>query len=104
MGTGRCRLAPPGVDDASTTATLADQLKATLAAVDAANRPMVVGHSAACTLAWMIAGQRPDAIDQVVLVGGFPASDGASSAHIGYRPAGPEKARIMTATSLCRRR
>ena len=73
-------VALPGVDDASTTATLADQLEAALAAVDAANRPMVVGHSAACTLAWMIADQRPDAIDQVVLVGGFPSSDGAAYA------------------------
>ena len=33
-----------GVDDASTSATLADQLEATLAVVDAANRPMVAGH------------------------------------------------------------
>ena len=69
-------VALPGVDGASTSATLADQLEATLAVVDAANRPMVAGHSAACTLAWMIADQRPDAIDQVVLVGGFPSSDG----------------------------
>jgi len=69
-------VALPGVDDASTSATLADQLKAALAAVDAAERPMVVGHSAACTLAWMIADQRTDAIDQVALVGGFPSSDG----------------------------
>lgn len=69
-------VALPGVDDTSTTATLADQLTATLQAFDAANRPMVVGHSASCTLAWMIADQRPDAIDQVALVGGFPSSDG----------------------------
>ncbi|MDH3656279.1 MAG: alpha/beta hydrolase [Myxococcales bacterium] len=68
-------VALPGVDDASTTATLADQVTATLAAVDAADRPIVVGHSAACTLAWMIADQRPDAIDSVVLVGGFPSAD-----------------------------
>ena len=69
-------VALPGVDDASTAATLADQVTATLAAVDAAERPMVVGHSAACTLAWMIADQRPDAIDRVVLIGGFPSADG----------------------------
>jgi pimeloyl-ACP methyl ester carboxylesterase len=69
-------VALPGVDDASTTATLADQVTATLVAVDAADRPMVVGHSAACTLAWMIADQRPDAIDRVVLIGGFPSADG----------------------------
>lgn len=66
----------PGVDDASATATLADQVAAALAVVDAADRPMVVGHSAACTLAWMIADQRPDAIDSVVLIGGFPSADG----------------------------
>lgn len=69
-------VALPGVDDASATATLADQVAAVLAAVDAADRPMVVGHSAACTLAWMTADQRPDAIDRVVLVGGFPSADG----------------------------
>ncbi len=73
-------VALPGVDDGSTTATLADQLTATLAAVDAAHRPMVVGHSAACTLAWMVADRRPDAVDRVVFVGGFPASDGATYA------------------------
>lgn len=66
----------PGVDDASATATLADQLEASLVAVDAADRPMVVGHSAACGLAWMVADRRPDAIDRVALVGGFPATDG----------------------------
>ncbi len=69
-------VALPGVDDASTTATLADQVTAVLAVVDRADRPMVVGHSAACTLAWMVADQRPDAVSRVVLVGGFPASDG----------------------------
>lgn len=69
-------VALPGVDDSSTTANLADQVDATLEAVDAADRPMVVGHSAACTLAWMVADQRPDAIDRVVLIGGFPSADG----------------------------
>ena len=69
-------VALPGVDDGSTTATLEDQVTASLSVVDAADRPMIVGHSAACTLAWMIADQRPDAIDHVVLVGGFPSEDG----------------------------
>jgi pimeloyl-ACP methyl ester carboxylesterase len=68
-------VALPGVDDGSTTATLADQVTATLAAVDASDRPMVVGHSAACTLAWMVADQRPDSIERVVLIGGFPSAD-----------------------------
>jgi pimeloyl-ACP methyl ester carboxylesterase len=75
-------VALPGVDDASAAATLDDQLEASLAVVDAANRPMVVGHSAASTLAWMIADNRPDAIEQVVMVGGFPASDGQAYADI----------------------
>jgi pimeloyl-ACP methyl ester carboxylesterase len=66
----------PGVDDGSMTATLTDQLEAVLAAADVADRPIVVGHSAACTLAWMVADRRPGAIGQVVLIGGFPASDG----------------------------
>ncbi len=70
----------PGVDDADTAATLADQVAAVLQAVDHAERPMVVGHSAACTLAWMVADQRAEAIDQVVLVGGFPASHGEAYA------------------------
>ena len=77
-GLGHRPLAPPlpGVDDGSTTATLADQLEAALQAIDAASRPMVVGHSAACGLAWLIADRRPDDVSQVVLVGGFPGSDG----------------------------
>lgn len=69
-------VALPGVDDDSTTATLADQVSAVLAAVDAADRPMVIGHSAACALVWMIADQRPETIDLLVLIGGFPSSDG----------------------------
>ncbi len=73
-------VALPGVDDASTIATLADQVAAILAAVDASDRPMVVGHSAACTLAWMIADRRPRTIDRAVLVGGFPSADGEAYA------------------------
>lgn len=67
----------PGQGDGDTGATLDDQLAAVLAAVDAADgRPLVVGHSAACTLAWLAADSRPDAVAAVVLVGGFPAADG----------------------------
>lgn len=69
-------VALPGVDDGSATATLNDQLEAALAAVDSAERPMVVGHSAACTLAWMVADRRPEDVGRVVLIGGVPASDG----------------------------
>jgi pimeloyl-ACP methyl ester carboxylesterase len=66
----------PGVDDGSASATLSDQLDAVLEVVDSAERPLVVGHSAACTLVWMVADRRPDRVDRVVLVGGFPSADG----------------------------
>lgn len=67
----------PGQGDGTSTATLAEQVAAVVAAVDAsAGRPVVVGHSAACSLAWQAADARPDAVAGVVLIGGFPASDG----------------------------
>ncbi len=68
-------VALPGVDDGASTATLDDQVGAVVKAVDDADRPMVVGHSAASTLAWVAADRRPNSVRQVVLVGGFPASD-----------------------------
>jgi len=73
-------VALPGVDDGSPAATLDDQVAAAVDAVDAADRPMVVGHSAACSLAWMVADKRPGAIGGVALVGGFPDQDGAAYA------------------------
>jgi pimeloyl-ACP methyl ester carboxylesterase len=67
----------PGQGDGNTSATLADQQAAVIASVDAADgRPMVVGHSAACSLAWLAADARPDKILKLALVGGFPAPDG----------------------------
>ncbi len=67
----------PGQGDGNTSATLADQVAAVVAAVDAAaGRPMVVGHSAACSLAWLAADARPGKISKVALIGGFPCSDG----------------------------
>ncbi|MEV0680180.1 alpha/beta hydrolase [Actinosynnema sp. NPDC050436] len=67
----------PGQGDGSTSATLDDQVAAVLAAVDAApGKPVVVGHSAACTLAWLAADARPDKIARLVLIGGFPTADG----------------------------
>src|SRR2546423_11552014 len=63
----------PGQGDGSTSATLDDQVAAVLAAVDAAaGKPMVVGHSAACTLAWLAADARPERVARGVLIGGFP--------------------------------
>jgi pimeloyl-ACP methyl ester carboxylesterase len=67
----------PGQGDGNSSATLDDQLAAVLAAVDACpGRPMVVGHSAACTLAWLAADRRPERVARVALVGGFPTTDG----------------------------
>ncbi len=67
----------PGQGDGNASATLEDQVAAVLAAVDAApGRVVVVGHSAACTLAWLAADARPDAVATVVLIGGFPSADG----------------------------
>ena len=67
----------PGQGDGNTSATLADQSAAVVAAVDAAaGRPMVVGHSAACSLAWLAAEARPGKVSKVALIGGFPSPDG----------------------------
>jgi pimeloyl-ACP methyl ester carboxylesterase len=67
----------PGQGDGSTTATLDDQVAAVLAAVDQAPEPpLVVGHSAACTLAWLAADARPEGVAGVVLIGGWPSPDG----------------------------
>jgi pimeloyl-ACP methyl ester carboxylesterase len=70
-------VALPGQGDGSASATLGDQVAAVLAAVDAASgKIMVVGHSAACGLAWIAADARPDRVAKVVLIGGFTNADG----------------------------
>jgi pimeloyl-ACP methyl ester carboxylesterase len=70
-------IALPGQGDGNTSATLADQSATVVAAVDAAaGRPMVVGHSAACSLAWLAADARPGTISKVAFIGGFPSPDG----------------------------
>ncbi|MEQ4306231.1 alpha/beta hydrolase [Plantactinospora sp. B6F1] len=71
----------PGQGAGSTAATLDDQVETVLAAVDSApGKPVVVGHSAACSLAWIAADARPEKVGKVVLVGGFPAVDGSTYA------------------------
>jgi pimeloyl-ACP methyl ester carboxylesterase len=66
-----------GQGDGASAATLEDQVASVLAAVDASSgRPLVVGHSAACSLAWLAADARPESIAGVALIGGFPADDG----------------------------
>ncbi|GAB2880714.1 alpha/beta fold hydrolase [Streptomyces mayteni] len=77
LGHRPVQLTLPGQGDGATAATLEDQLAAVLAAVDAApEKPLVVGHSAASTLAWLVADARPAGIAGVVMIGGFPAADG----------------------------
>lgn len=67
----------PGQGDGSTAATFDDQVAAVVVAVDSAvGRPLVVGHSAACTLAWLAADARPDKVAKVALIGGYPSADG----------------------------
>jgi pimeloyl-ACP methyl ester carboxylesterase len=71
----------PGQGDGSASATFDDQVAAVIAAVDSASgAPMVVGHSAACTLAWLAADARPKKIAKVVMIGGFPSADGGTYA------------------------
>ncbi|MFF0967152.1 alpha/beta fold hydrolase [Streptomyces sp. NPDC003703] len=71
----------PGQGDGAAAATLDEQVETVVAAVDAApGRPLVVGHSAASTLAWLAADARPEKVAKVALIGGFPASDGRSYA------------------------
>jgi pimeloyl-ACP methyl ester carboxylesterase len=71
----------PGQGDGNEKATLDDQVAAVVAAVDAAGGPaVVVGHSAATTLAWLVADARPGKVAKVVLIGGFPDTDGATYA------------------------
>jgi pimeloyl-ACP methyl ester carboxylesterase len=73
----------PGQGDGSASATLDDQVAAVLAAIDSTSeRPMVVGHSAACTLAWLAADARPEKVAKVALIGGFPSSDGEAYADL----------------------
>ena len=67
----------PGQGDGDTTATFDDQAAAVAAAVEGCTSPvLVVGHSAACTLAWVAADARPDTVGRVALIGGFAQPDG----------------------------
>jgi pimeloyl-ACP methyl ester carboxylesterase len=61
----------------NTAATLDERVAEVVAAVDSASgHPLVVGHSAACTLAWLAADARPAQVAKLALIGGFPSSDG----------------------------
>ena len=67
----------PGQGDGDNTATYADQIAAVTEAIDAGDGPaLVVGHSAACALAWVAADARPEKVARVALIGGMPSADG----------------------------
>jgi len=70
----------PGQGDGATDATLADQLAYVLTAIDAADHPVLVGHSAASTLVWIAASHRPARVRAVIMIGGFPAAGGGTYA------------------------
>src|SRR5690554_5069818 len=55
LGHRPLKLKLPGADDDSREATLEDQVGAVLQAVDGLDKPVLVGHSAAATLAWIAA-------------------------------------------------
>jgi pimeloyl-ACP methyl ester carboxylesterase len=73
----------PGQGDGNRSATLDDQVAAVVAAVDAAtDRVVVVGHSAACSLAWLAADRRPTTVAKVVLIGGLLPDNGQKYADL----------------------
>jgi pimeloyl-ACP methyl ester carboxylesterase len=73
----------PGQGDGNTAATLEDQVAAVVAAVDAAtDRVVVVGHSAACSLAWLAADRRPARVAAVALIGGLLPDNGQKYADL----------------------
>ena len=77
LGHRAVALTLPGQGDDDSTATYDDQVAAVLAAVDAADAPvLVVGHSAACALAWVAGDARPEKIGGLALIGGVPSADG----------------------------
>ena len=57
--------------------TFEQQLDAVIAAIDASPTPViVVGHSAAASLAWAATARRVDLVRRAVFIGGFPVADG----------------------------
>ncbi|MFJ5779057.1 alpha/beta fold hydrolase [Streptomyces sp. NPDC093094] len=71
----------PGQGDGRSSATLDEQLATVLAAVDATvEKPLLVAHSAACTLGWMATDARPGRVAKLALIGGFPKEDGQTYA------------------------
>jgi len=70
----------PGMESAAADRAgigLADHVGAIVAAIDAADAPVVVvGHSAGSGIVWAAVDARPGRVAHAVLVGGFPTPDG----------------------------
>ena len=70
----------PGLESRTadrSTVTLDDHVASVVAAVDSSDGPvLLVGHSAAASLAFCAVDARPDRVARVLYVGGFPGSDG----------------------------
>jgi len=70
----------PGMQDRAadrSAITLQDHVDAVVAAIDAADSPVVlVGHSGGAAVAWCAVDARPDRVSRVVMIGGFPSADG----------------------------
>lgn len=70
----------PGLESATadrSTVTLDDHVASVVVAVDDSAGPvLLVGHSAAASLAFCAVDARPERVARVVYVGGFPGSDG----------------------------
>lgn len=59
--------------------TLRDQVDAVVAAIDEADRPvLLVGHSAGSGISHAAVDARPDKVARAVYVGGFPTADGSA--------------------------
>lgn len=75
-----CALTLPGMESRDTDRrgiTLSDHVDAVVAAIDAAEGPVVlVGHSAGGGIAHIAVDARPERVSRAVYVGGFPSVDG----------------------------
>lgn len=67
------------VDADRSTITKQDHVAAIVAAIDAADGPVVlVGHSLGAALAYAAIDARPDRVKRAIYVGGFPSGDGVA--------------------------
>lgn len=72
----------PGQGDGLRDPTLQDQIDAVVRVVDDADDAvLVVGHSAASALAWIVADVRPERVAGVLMIGGMPVETGKAYAN-----------------------